>query len=178
MISSILSRLGVFDNGSVWALYLLHVIIRTDLSCSLGILSELKAHDDTKYCRWGRIKLLYKILNIFWGKYRFNLHIISSDFDILLDIFVHVHSMSNADRLSNLRRGWSNSPMFLFFCYHVQCQKLGKYLQVQRTSYFWTLQSFQIFTGLLFHIKLHLLSTVLFHRALKSWSISQVWRAS
>ena len=37
MISSILSRLSVFNNGSVWALYLLHVIIRTALFCSLNI---------------------------------------------------------------------------------------------------------------------------------------------
>ena len=41
MISSILSRSSVFSNGSVWALYLLHVIIRTALFCSLNILSDL-----------------------------------------------------------------------------------------------------------------------------------------
>ena len=87
MISSILSRLSVFNNGSVWALYLLHVIIRTALFCSLNILSDLKPHDNMQYCRWGRIKLLYKIFNIFWGKHRFNLHIIPSDLDILFDIF-------------------------------------------------------------------------------------------
>ena len=87
MISSILSRLSVFNNGSVWALYLLHVIIRTALFCSLNILSDLKPHDNMQYCRWGRIKLLYKIFNIFWGKIRFNLHIIPSDLDILFDIF-------------------------------------------------------------------------------------------
>ena len=86
MISSILSRLSVFNNGSVWALYLLHVIIRTALFCSLNILSDLKPHDNMQYCRWGRIKLLYKIFNIFWGKNRFNLHIISSDLDILFEI--------------------------------------------------------------------------------------------
>ena len=40
-----------------------------------------------QYCRWGRIKLLYKIFNIFWGKNRFNLHIIPSDLDIVFDIF-------------------------------------------------------------------------------------------
>ena len=34
-----------------------------------------------------------------------------------------------------------------------------KYLQVWRTSYFWALQSFQMFTGPLFQIKLHLLNT-------------------
>ena len=39
----------------------------------------------------------------FGGNNRFNLHIIPSDLDILFDISVHVHSMSNADRLSNLR---------------------------------------------------------------------------
>ena len=61
-----------------------------------------------------RIKMLYKIPNILWGKTRFDLHIIQSDLDILFDIFVHVHSMSNADRLSNLRREWGNSPMVLF----------------------------------------------------------------
>ena len=87
MISSILSRLSVFNNGSVWALYLLHVIIRTALFCSLNILSDLKPHDNMQYCRWGRIKLLYKIFNIFWGKNRFNLHIIPSDLDILFEIF-------------------------------------------------------------------------------------------
>ena len=56
--------------------------------------------------RWGRIKLLYWILNTSWaggGKKRFNLHIIPSDLDTLFAIFVHVHSTSNADRLSNLR---------------------------------------------------------------------------
>ena len=98
----ILSRLSVFDNGSVWALYLLHVIIRTALFCSLNILSDLKPHDNTQYCRWGRIKLLYKILDIFWCKNRSNLHIIPSDLDILFDIFVPVHPMSNSDRLSKL----------------------------------------------------------------------------
>ena len=87
MISSILSRLSVFNNGSVWALYLLHVIIRAALFCSLNILSDLKPHDNMQYCRWGRIKLLYKIFSIFWGKNRFNLHIIPSDLDILFDIF-------------------------------------------------------------------------------------------
>ena len=87
MISSILSRLSVFNNGSVWALYLLHVIIRTALFCSLNILSDLKPHDNMQYCRWGRIKLLYKIFNIFWGKNRFSLHIIPSDLDILFEIF-------------------------------------------------------------------------------------------
>ena len=56
MISSILSRLSVFNNGSVWALYLLHVIIRAALFCSLNILSDLKPHDNMQYCRWGRIK--------------------------------------------------------------------------------------------------------------------------
>ena len=87
MISSILSRLSIFNNGSVWALYLLHVIIRTALFCSLNILSDLKPHDNMQYCRWGRIKLLYKTFNIFWGKNRFNLHIIPSDLDILFEIF-------------------------------------------------------------------------------------------
>ena len=87
MISSILSRLSVFNNGSVWALYLLPVIIRTALFCSLNIRSDLKPHDNMQYCRWGKIKLLYKIYNIFWGKNRFNLHIIPSDLDILFDIF-------------------------------------------------------------------------------------------
>ena len=46
---------------------------------------------------------LSKILNIFLGKNCINLHIIPRDLDILFDIFVHVHSMSNADQLSNLR---------------------------------------------------------------------------
>ena len=55
--------------------------------CGLNILSDLKPHDNMQYCRWGRIKLLYKIFNIFWGKNRFNLHIIPSDLDILFDIF-------------------------------------------------------------------------------------------
>ena len=87
MISSILSRSSVFNNGSVWALYLLHAIIRTALFCSLNILSDLKPHDNTQCCRWGRTKLLYKIFNIFWGKNRFNLHITPSDLDILFDIF-------------------------------------------------------------------------------------------
>ena len=107
MISSILSRLSVLNNGSVWALYLLHVIIRTALFCSLNILSDLIPHDNMQYCRWGRIKQLYKIFNIFGGKNRFNLHIIPSDLDILFDIFVHAHSMSNTDRLSNLKKSKS-----------------------------------------------------------------------
>ena len=87
MISSIFSKLSVFNNDSVWALYLLHVIIRTALFCNLNSLSDIKPHDNMQYCRWGRIKLLYKILNIFWGKNRFNLHTIPSDLDILFDIF-------------------------------------------------------------------------------------------
>ena len=40
----------------------------------------------------------------------------------------------------------------------VQRQKLGKYLQVGRTSYFRALRSFQLLTGPLFQIKLHVLS--------------------
>ena len=87
MMSSIFSRLSVFNNGSVWALYLLHVIILTALFCSLKSLSDLKPHDNMQYCRWGRIKLLYRILNTCWGRKRFNLHIIPSDLDILFDIF-------------------------------------------------------------------------------------------
>ena len=43
-----------------------------------------------------------------------------------------------------------------------QLLKLGKYLQVRRTSYFSALRSFQIFTCPSFQIKLHLLSSVLF----------------
>ena len=87
MMSSILSRLSVFNNGSVWALYLLHMIILTALFCSLKNLSDLKPHDNMQYCRWGRIKLLYRIINTCWGRKRFNLHIIPSDLDILFDIF-------------------------------------------------------------------------------------------
>ena len=53
----------------------------------------------------------YIKVSIYFGvKTRFNLHIIPSDLDILFDIFVHVHSMSNADRLSNL---WREC-----FCFH------------------------------------------------------------
>ena len=36
-----------------------------------------------------------------------------------------------------------------------------KYLLVQSTSYFWALQAFQVFTGHLIQIELHLLSIVL-----------------
>ena len=43
-----------------------------------------------QYCRWGRIKLLYRILNTCWGKKRFNLPIIPSDLDILFDIFLYM----------------------------------------------------------------------------------------
>ena len=53
-----------------------------------------------QYCRWDRIKLLYKVLNVSWGKNRFNLHIIPSDLDILFHNFAHAHSMLNAE-LSN-----------------------------------------------------------------------------
>ena len=86
-MSSILSRLSAFNNGSVWALSILHVIIRTVLFSSLKSLSDLKLHDNMQYCRWGRIELLYRILNNFWGKKHFNLYIIPSDLDILFDIF-------------------------------------------------------------------------------------------
>ena len=87
MMSSILSRLSTFNNGSVWALYLLYVIIRTALFYSLKSLSDLKPRVNMQYCRWGRIKLLYRILNTCWGKKRFNLHIIPSDHYISFDIF-------------------------------------------------------------------------------------------
>ena len=40
-------------------------------------------------------------------------------------------------------------------------EKFGKYSQVWRTSYFWALQSFQMFTSPLSQIKQHLLSTAL-----------------
>ena len=78
-----------FNNGSAWALYLLHVIIQTAPFCSINSLSNFKTHDNThtQYCRWDRIKLLYKILNIFWGKICFNLHKIPSDLNILFDVF-------------------------------------------------------------------------------------------
>ena len=69
--------------------------------CSLKSLSDSKTHGNMPYCRWGRMKLLYRILNTCWDKRnRFNLHIIPSDLGTLFDIFVKVHSMSNADRLS------------------------------------------------------------------------------
>ena len=65
--------------------------------CDSDSLPDFKPHDNIQYCRWGRIKLLYKIFNIFLGKKLFSLHIIPSDLDILFDIFVHVHFISNAD---------------------------------------------------------------------------------
>ena len=43
-----------------------------------------------QYSRWGRIVLLHKIPNTFWGDKWFNLYIIPSDIDILFDIFAHV----------------------------------------------------------------------------------------
>ena len=70
--------------------------------CNLNNMPELKSHDDMQYCRWGRIRLLYKIHNILCSifLFRFDLHIILSDLDILFDIFAHVNSMANVDRLS------------------------------------------------------------------------------
>ena len=41
----------------------------------------------------------------------------------------------------------------------LQCQKLEKCLQVRHTSYFWASWSFHMFTGPLFQIILHFLST-------------------
>ena len=62
---------------------------------------------------------------------------------------------------------WLRS-IFWSLSYHVlhkrsvkkQCQKLGN-IFVRRTSYFWALRSFTMFTSPLFHIKLHSLNTVL-----------------
>ena len=63
------------------------------------------------------------------------------------------------------RAGWRNVSQ--------QCQKLGKYLQVHRTTYFWALQSFNVFIGSLFQIKLNALSTVLFSGFQRStWALN------
>ena len=40
----------------------------------------------------------------------------------------------------------------------------GKYLLVRRTSYFWAIWSFRVFTGPLFQIKLHLLRAVILNK--------------
>ena len=84
--------LSVFINDSVWALYSLRVVIRTTLFGNSNSLSDFKHHDNMQHCRWGRIKLLCKIINIFWGKNRIDLHIIPSDFDILFDMLIDCQS--------------------------------------------------------------------------------------
>ena len=101
MIFMILSRLGAVNKGSV-----LIACIDSN-SCFLkfkeSCLSDLKPHDDMQYCRWGKIKLLYWILNTCWGK---KVLICTQSRVILIScliFFVPVHSMSNADRMSNLR---------------------------------------------------------------------------
>ena len=56
-----------------------------------------------QYCRWGRIKELYECLNILGVNISLICtHKVLGDLDIVFDILAHVHSMSNADHLSNL----------------------------------------------------------------------------
>ena len=72
MISLILGKLNVFNSDSVWALYLLQVIIWTASFCILKRLWDLKARDNMQYCRWGRMELLHRIFNTCWGKKSFD----------------------------------------------------------------------------------------------------------
>ena len=87
MISSILSRLSVCNNGSVWVLYLLHVIIRTALFCSLNILSDLNPMTICSIVDGAELSCYIRFSIYFGGKNRFSWHIIPSDLDILFDVF-------------------------------------------------------------------------------------------
>ena len=49
--------------------------------------ARFKSQIRIEYSIWGRIKLLYMVRNIFWGRYRLSLFIIPKDFEILFDIF-------------------------------------------------------------------------------------------
>ena len=85
-ISSSFKRLKDLNNGSVCALYVLQDIIRTALFWSLDMRLNLNPQTEIELLIWGRIKLLYMVRNIFWGRY-FSLFIIPKDLEILFDTF-------------------------------------------------------------------------------------------
>ena len=75
------------NNGSVWALYLLFVIMRRTRFCSLNILFHSKPQHVIPNCRWDKIKESYMSFMAENGRYLFSLFIIPSVREILLAIF-------------------------------------------------------------------------------------------
>ena len=75
------------NNGSVWALYLLFVIMRRARFCSLNILFHSKPQHVIPNCRWDKIKESYMSFMAENGRYLFSLFIIPSVREILLAIF-------------------------------------------------------------------------------------------
>ena len=83
----ILSEFSFRNSGSVWELYLLHVMIRTARFCSLSNRPILNPHAKIEYCRCGRIKELYKTQRMCIGRKFFRRHIIPRVRAILFEIF-------------------------------------------------------------------------------------------
>ena len=75
------------NNGSVWALYLLFVIMRRARFCSLNILFHSRPQHVIPNCRWDKIKKSYVSFMAENGRYLFSLFIIPSVREILLAIF-------------------------------------------------------------------------------------------
>ena len=86
-ISLTFSISSSLNNGSVWALYLLFVIMRRARFCSLNILFHSKPQHVIPNCRWDKIKESYMSFKAENGRYLFSLFIIPNVREILLAIF-------------------------------------------------------------------------------------------
>ena len=70
-ISLTISNSSSLNNGSVWALYLLFVIMRRARFCSLNILCHSKPQHVIPSCRWDKIKESYMSFKAENGRYIF-----------------------------------------------------------------------------------------------------------
>ena len=85
-ISLTFSISSSLNNGSVWALYLLFVIMRRARFCSLNILFHSKPQHVIPNCRWDKIKQFYMSFMAENRRYLFNLFIIPNVREILFAI--------------------------------------------------------------------------------------------
>ena len=104
------------NNGSVWALYLLFVIMRRSRFCSLNILFHSNPQHVIPHCRLDKIKESYMSFMAENGRYFFSLFIIPSVREILLAIFAQcelqfINSFINLFMISLQVRN-------IFVCYH------------------------------------------------------------
>ena len=86
-ISLTFSISSSLNKGSVWALYLLFVIMRRARFCSLNILFHSKPQHVIPNCRWDKIKESYMSFKAENGRYLCNRFIIPNVREILVAIF-------------------------------------------------------------------------------------------